>query len=159
MGLFKFGNKKKTESPQEVKREKPDGIDLLEFMLDNNHCAAPVSSIREICQYEKLIDSGLEHRSIEGVFYFRNRPVAVIDLKLYIGMRKSEPAGMLIVLNTSGRDLAVHVTGVIGVDNIDRSTILRSPGAPDYVLGAVKIMDEPTAVFDLDYIAADVLSV
>ena len=159
MGLFDFKKKKNAETPYEPRREDPNALDLLEFTLDDNHCAVPVSSVREICQYEKLMPSGLKHISIEGVFFFRDRPVAVVDLKKYLGMRKSEPSGRFIVVNTQGRDVAIHVSGVIGVNSVDRSSVLTSPNAPKCVTGAVKINDVPTAVFDFETIAADVFSV
>lgn len=159
MGLFDFAKKKSINTLREARRENPDALDLLEFTLGENHCAVPVVSVREICQYEKLMPSGLKHVSIEGVFFFRDRPVAVVDLKKYLGMKKSEPSGRFIVVNTQGRDTAIHVSGVIGVNSVERSSVLTSPNAPSCVMGAVKIDNVPTAIFDFEAIVSDVFSV
>ncbi len=159
MGLFDFAKKKREPEVHEVRRENPNGLDLLEFVVDNNHCAVPVKSVREICQFEQLLPSGLSHKSIEGVFFLGDKPVVVVDLKKYLGMKKTGSDGRFIVLNTPGREVAIHVSGVVGVNSVDKSQVLESPGAPECVTGVVRIGENPTAIFDLESIASDVLKV
>lgn len=160
MSIFNFGKKKKQEGRKAPERkENPNNLGLLEFTVNGNHCAVKAESVREITQYQALTPSGLKHPSIEGVFLFNNRPVTVIDLKKYMGISGSEPSGCFIIVNTHGRDSAIHVDDIVGVNSVDKGLVLKPENSPRAIVGAVKIEGRPAAIFSFDIILADVFSI
>jgi two-component system chemotaxis response regulator CheV len=158
MSIFNF-SKKKEQEDKKVPEKREGILDLLEFTINDNHCAVKVESVKEIVPYQKLTPSGLKHPAIEGIFDLENKPITVIDLRKYMGIHTGIMEGSFIVVNTFGRDAAIHVDSVIGVNSVPKNEVLIPKTPLKAVIGAVKIENVPTAIFNVDSILAEVFSV
>lgn len=159
MGIFDFGRKKRGEERPKGRRENPEALNLIMFTVGGNGCAAAADSVKEITQCRELSPTGLSHPAIEGVFLLENRPITVISLRRYMGMRETGPEGLLIVVNTYGRDAAIHVDSVTGVNSVGKTDVLFPESGPGAVTGVAKIEGRPTAIFDFNVILSEVFDV
>ena len=102
-------------------------LELLEFVVGNQHYGINVAKIREIIPYQKVTPVPNAHPSIEGIFMPRDVMITAIDLKNCLQRGQSEEKGLFIITNFNKLDIAFHVDQVIGIHRVSWSEIIK-PG-------------------------------
>lgn len=64
-------------------------LELLEFVVGNQHYGINVAKISELCSYEEPTGVPNSHEFIEGIFMPRERIITVIDLAKALGIQAS----------------------------------------------------------------------
>ena len=77
-------------------------LELLEFIVGNQHYGINVAKIKEIITYQSVTPVPNSHPSIEGIFMPRDTMITAIDLKNCLGRGESEPKGLFIITNFTG---------------------------------------------------------
>ena len=91
-------------------------LEVLEFMLNDNHYGINVAKIREILAYQPVTPVPNSQPSVEGIFMPRDAMITVINLKNCLSLpHEGEGKGLFIITNFNMLDLAFHVDAVIGI--------------------------------------------
>ncbi len=109
-------------------------LELLEFVVGNQHYGINVAKIRELCPYQAPTPIPNAHEFIEGIFMPRDMLITVIDLSKALGMPNTgdNSADMYIITNFNRLHTAFHVQKVIGIHRVSWEDIAK----PDSTIGA-----------------------
>ena len=92
-------------------------LELLEFVVGNQHYGINVAKINELCPYQEPTMVPNAHEYIEGIFMPRERLITVIDLAKALGVPSSGDTShdMYIITNFNRLHTAFHVQQVLGI--------------------------------------------
>ena len=136
-------------------------LELLEFVVGNQHYGINVAKIKELCPYQAPTMVPNAHEYIEGIFMPRDTMITAIDLKNCLQRGVSEPGGLFIVTNFNKLDIAFHVDSVVGIHRVSWSDIIK-PGSTvstteDGVsTGIIKFDNRLIIILDFEKIVTDI---
>ena len=109
-------------------------LELLEFVVGNQHYGINVAKIRELCPYQPPTLVPNAHEYIEGIFMPRDMLMTVVDLSKALGL---PPTGdmsgdMYIITNFNRLHTAFHVQKVLGIHRVSWEDIAK----PDSTIAA-----------------------
>ena len=121
------------------------------FLVDTTRYALPLSAVSQVViQPEGLVRVPRAPAPVLGVVNLRGRVVTVVDFALLLDLPPpSHPQRKLILLERGRRDLALSVTEVDGIENVEKvSTQPRESRAP--VRGVTRVKGVAVTVLDAD---------
>ena len=109
-------------------------LELLEFIVGDQHYGINVAKIRELCPYQTPTPVPNSHEFIEGIFMPRDMLITVIDLSKSLGMPNpgNTDGDMYIITNFNRLHTAFHVQKVVGIHRVSWEDIAK----PDSTIGA-----------------------
>lgn len=137
-----------------------NNIEIIEFLLCNNHYGVSTDLINEIMAYQSVVPVPNAHPSVEGIFMPRDKMITAIDLAdcLQIGTRKN--SGYFVVTQVNNMEVAFHIDNVVGIHKIERGEIRDvgfSAQENGYLDGVVKINEKLIILLDFTNIVGDVI--
>lgn len=136
-------------------------LEVLEFMLNNNHYGINVAKIREILAYQPVTPIPNSQSSVEGIFMPRDAMITAIDLRNCLQRGQSQPGGLFIITSFNKLDIAFHVDSVIGIHRVSWVDIIK-PGATVTTVedgistGIIKIDGKLIIILDFEKIITDI---
>ena len=136
-------------------------LEVLEFVVGNNHYGINVAKIREILQYQPITPVPNSHPSVEGIFMPRDTMITVISLRSCLGMEPTEDEGLFIITNFNKLNIAFHVDQVIGIHRVSWEAIIK----PDSTIntkgaststGVIKLEDKLVVILDFESIVSEI---
>ena len=104
-------------------------LELLEFVVGNQHYGINVAKISELCPYEEPTGVPNSHEFIEGIFMPRERIITVIDLAKALGIQlpvgRSADGDMYIITNFNRLHTAFHVQQVLGIHRVSWENVAK----------------------------------
>lgn len=137
-------------------------LEVLEFMLNDNHYGINVAKIREILAYQPVTPVPNSQPSVEGIFMPRDAMITVINLKNCLSLpHEGEGKGLFIITNFNMLDLAFHVDAVIGIHRVSWADIIEPDstiniGEEGISTGVVKLDDKLVIILDFEKIVTDI---
>lgn len=136
-------------------------LEVLEFTLGNNHYGINVAKIREILVYQEITPVPNSHPYVEGIFMPRDEMITVIDLRLALGMSRSENKGLFIITNFNKLNIAFHVDAVVGIHRVSWAEIIKpdaTVNAKDHGVstGIIKMDNKLIVILDFEKIVTDI---
>lgn len=137
-------------------------LEVLEFMLNNNHYGINVAKIREILAYQPVTPIPNSQSSVEGIFMPRDAMITVINLKNCLSLPdESDGKGLFIITNFNKLDLAFHVDAVIGIHRVSWADIIEPDstiniGEDGVSTGVIKLQDKLVIILDFEKIVTDI---
>lgn len=138
-------------------------LELLEFMVGNQHYGINVAKISELCPYVEPTLVPNAHEFIEGIFMPRERIITVIDLAKALGIRRSEDKSkdMYIITNFNKLHTAFHVDKVLGIHRVSWGDIAKpdstiSRQGKGIATGITKIEGKIIIVLDFEKIVTEI---
>ena len=136
-------------------------LEVLEFTLGNNHYGINVAKIREIQVYQPVTPVPNSHPYVEGIFMPRDEMITVIDLRLALGMPRSEEKGLFIITNFNKLNVAFHVDAVVGIHRVSWTDIIKpdsTVNAKDCGVstGIIKLDNKLIVILDFEKIVTDI---
>lgn len=109
-------------------------LELLEFVVGNQHYGINVAKIRELCPYQPPTPVPNAHEYIEGIFMPRDMLITVIDLCKALGMAPPADSAddMYIITNFNRLHTAFHVQKVLGIHRVSWTDVAK----PDSTIGS-----------------------
>ena len=122
-------------------------LELLEFVVGNQHYGINVAKINELCPYQEPTMVPNAHEYIEGIFMPRERLITVIDLAKALGVQPSADTShhMYIITNfnrVSWKDIAKPDSTISGNGKGVATGITKINGRIIIVLDFEKIVTE-----------------
>jgi purine-binding chemotaxis protein CheW len=119
------------------------------FRVDGRRYALPLSAVREVVVTPELFTRVPRAPAVvTGVINLRGRVVTVVDLRGVLGLGSAvSPAPKLLLLDQGRRDLALGVTEVEGIEQLE----CLDNGAPDptgLLQGVAQLGDGEVQVLD-----------
>lgn len=137
-------------------------LEILEFMIGDNHYGINVAKVREILSYQPITPVPNAHPYIEGLFMPRDIIITVVDLARALSLKSQvRPSDMLIVTNFNKLNIAFHVHQVIGIHRVSWADVSK----PDRTVnstensaatGILKYDDKLIIILDFEKIVADI---
>ena len=138
-------------------------LEILEFMVGNNHYGINVAKIREILPYTKVVPVPNADPAIEGIFMPRDEIITSISLSKVLNLPASdnEASDLYVVTYFNHTNAAFHVHSVVGIERVSWADIIK----PDATLsgqgngvatGIVKINGRLIIMLDFEKIIADI---
>ncbi len=138
-------------------------LEVLEFMVGNNHYGINVAKVKEIVPYQEVTHVPNAHAFVEGIFMPRDTMITVVDLEKVTAAPPSVNAAgdMLIITNFNNLHIAFHVHKVCGIHRVSWSDIIT----PDATInssdngiatGIVKINGQIIVILDFEKIVNDI---
>ena len=138
-------------------------LEVLEFMIGNNHYGINVAKVKEIVTYQKVTPVPNSHPSVEGIFMPRDTMITVVDLANVLHLEESNDvrADMLINTNFNKLNVAFHVHKVLGIHRVSWADIIT----PDATInsfdsgiatGIIKIDGRLIIILDFERIVSDI---
>ena len=138
-------------------------LEILEFMVGNNHYGINVAKIREILPYTKAVPVPNADPAIEGIFMPRDEIITSISLSKVLNLPASEneATDLYVVTYFNHTNAAFHVHSVVGIERVSWADIIK----PDATLscqgngvatGIVKINGRLIIMLDFEKIIADI---
>ena len=138
-------------------------LELLEFMVGNQHYGINVAKISELCPYVEPTLVPNAHEFIEGIFMPRERIITVIDLAKALGIRRSDDSSkdMYIITNFNKLHTAFHVDKVLGIHRVSWGDIAKpdstiSRQGKGIATGITKIEGKIIIVLDFEKIVTEI---
>ncbi|MCI8327974.1 MAG: chemotaxis protein CheV [Lachnospiraceae bacterium] len=138
-------------------------LEVLEFILGNNHYGINVAKIREILAYQPITPIPNAHPSVEGIFMPRDTMITVINLKNCLGLMDDEiqNKGLFIITNFNKLNIAFHVDEVIGIHRVSWADIIKPDGTINVEdngvsTGVIKLEDKLVVILDFEKIVTDI---
>lgn len=138
-------------------------LELLEFVVGDQHYGINVAKINELCPYQQPIMVPNSHEYIEGIFMPRDRIITVIDLAKALGIHVSQDASndMYIITNFNRLHTAFHVQKVLGIHRVSWKDIVKpdstiSGSGKGVATGITKINGKIIIVLDFEKIVTEV---
>ena len=136
-------------------------LEVLEFILGNNHYGINVAKIREIQVYQPVTPVPKSHPYVEGIFMPRDEMITVIDLRLALGMPRCEEKGLFIITNFNKLNVAFHVDAVVGIHRVSWTDIIKpdsTVNAKDCGVstGIIKLDNKLIVILDFEKIVTDI---
>lgn len=138
-------------------------LEVLEFMIGNNHYGINVAKIREIVPYSFVTPVPNAHPSVEGIFMPRDLLITIINLSNVIHLpESSDPTkDMFIITNFNKLNVAFHVHKVVGIHRVSWQDIIIpdntiSSNENAIATGIVKINGTLIVILDFEKIVSDI---
>lgn len=138
-------------------------LEVLEFVVGNNHYGINVAKIREIVPYHTVTPIPNTHPSVEGIFMPRDIMITVIDLAKVINLPASDDVtkDMFIITNFNKLNVAFHIRQVNGIHRVSWADIITpdptiSSAESGIATGIVKIQDRLIVILDFERIVSDI---
>lgn len=137
-------------------------LEILEFIVGNNHYGINVAKISEILTYQEPTSVPNSHESVEGIFMPRDEIVSVIDLGVTLKAKGGNKAtDKYIVTKFNHVTVAFHVHGVVGIHRVSWQDLSKPDGtlsAPEKSIatGIVRINDKLVVILDFEKIVSDI---
>lgn len=138
-------------------------LELLEFVVGNQHYGINVAKISELCPYVEPTLVPNAHEFIEGIFMPRERIITVIDLAKALGVRKSADTSkdMYIITNFNKIHTAFHVDKVLGIHRVSWGDVVKpdstiSRQGKGIATGITKIDGKIIIVLDFEKIVTEI---
>ena len=137
-------------------------LELLEFMIGENHYGINVAKVREIIPYPKVTPVPNAHPSVEGIIMPRDVMITVVDLAKATGAPSTNArTDMLIITNFNKLHIGFHVERVCGIHRVSWANIatpdetVSSAGA-GMTTGVVKLNGKLIIILDFESIVSDI---
>lgn len=138
-------------------------LEILEFIVGQNHYGINVAKIREILPYQVPTEIPNSHECIEGIFMPREDIITVINLYRVLGIKPFDTTGsdMYIVTNFNQLNIAFHVSSVIGITRISWTEITKpdasiSNSRTGIATGIFKKDGKLIVILDFERIVSDI---
>lgn len=138
-------------------------LEVLEFMVGNNHYGINVAKVREILTYQPITPVPNSHKFVEGVFMPRDTMISVVDLSKVIDTPPSQDPknDFLIVTNFNQLNVAFHVHKVLGIHRVSWSDIITPDStinSSEYGIstGVIKVNDILVVILDFERIVCNI---
>lgn len=138
-------------------------LELLEFVVGEQHYGINVAKINELCPYQVPTMVPNAHEYIEGIFMPRENIITVIDLAKALGITLSPDRSrdMYIITNFNKIQTAFHVQEVLGIHRVSWEDIVKpdstiSRNGKGVATGITKIDDKIIIVLDFEKIVTEV---
>ncbi len=138
-------------------------LELLEFVVGNQHYGINVAKIRELCPYQPPTPVPNAHEYIEGIFMPRDMLMTVVDLSKALGL---PPTGdmsgdMYIITNFNRLHTAFHVQRVLGIHRVSWGDIAKpdstiAASGKGVATGIAKVGGKIIIVLDFEKIVAEI---
>lgn len=138
-------------------------LELLEFVVGNQHYGINVAKIRELCPYQPPTPVPNAHEYIEGIFMPRDMLMTVVDLSKALGL---PPTGdmsgdMYIITNFNRLHTAFHVQRVLGIHRVSWEDIAKpdstiAASGKGVATGIAKVEGKIIIVLDFEKIVAEI---
>ncbi len=138
-------------------------LELLEFVVGNQHYGINVAKIRELCPYQPPTPVPNAHEYIEGIFMPRDMLMTVVDLSKALGL---PPTGdmsgdMYIITNFNRLHTAFHVQKVLGIHRVSWEDIAKpdstiAASGKGVATGIAKVAGKIIIVLDFEKIVAEI---
>jgi two-component system chemotaxis response regulator CheV len=101
-------------------------VEILEFLIGNNHYGINVAKIKEIVPYAEITPVPVAKPEVEGIFMPRDEMITVIDLARVLKMPASGNVNtdMFIITNFNKLNVAFHVHQVMGIHRVSWADII-----------------------------------
>ena len=141
-------------------------LEVLEFILGENHYGINVAKIKEILLYQHVTPVPNGHEFVEGIFMPRDTMITVINLRRCLGLPDdNSPDGKFIITNFNKLNIAFHVDEVVGIHRVSWEQIIK----PDSTInaevngtstgvstGVIKMEDKLVVILDFEKIVTDI---
>lgn len=136
-------------------------LEVLEFVVGDNHYGINVAKVREIIPYQAVTPVPNAHPSIEGIFMPRDFMITAIDLSNCLQLGEAKSGGLFIVTNFNKLDIAFHVESVVGIHRVSWAEIIKPDAtvvsAEDGVsTGIININGKLIIILDFEKIICDI---
>ena len=138
-------------------------VEILEFMVGNNHYGINVAKIKEIVTYQKITPVPVAKPEVEGIFMPRDTMITVIDLARVLNLPASDNinSDMFIITNFNKLNVAFHVHKVIGIHRVSWADIITpdstiSSADQGIATGIIKIDSNLIVILDFERIVSDI---
>lgn len=140
-------------------------LEILEFMVGNNHYGINVAKIKEILTYTPSVPVPNSHPGIEGIIKPRNEVISVISMTRVLNLPElgdeALERSMYIVTNFNNLLTAFHVDNVIGIKRVSWTQINKpdstiSNGGDTVATGIVTLNDKLVIILDFEKIVAEI---
>ena len=138
-------------------------LELLEFVVGNQHYGINVAKIRELCPYQPPTLVPNAHEYIEGIFMPRDMLMTVVDLSKALGL---PPTGdmsgdMYIITNFNRLHTAFHVQKVLGIHRVSWEDIAKpdstiAASGKGVATGIAKVAGKIIIVLDFEKIVSEI---
>lgn len=137
-------------------------LEVLEFMVGDNHYGINVAKIREIIPYQKVTPVPNAHPFVEGIIMPRDTMLTVIDLTKVTGAKPSTTGtDMLVITNFNKLNIAFRVHRVCSIHRVSWADII-SPDATissegqGITTGVIKMDGRLIVILDFEHIVNDI---
>lgn len=150
---------------QELAREpeqRPDAealLDVVEFVLSDEHYAVAMAHVREVHQLRNLTPLPCTPAFVAGIVNLRGQILPVVDLKKFFGLpeRGLTEFGKVIVARAGEVELGLLADDILGMRSVPVREIGPAPAAlsgrrRDYLHG---VTAEPLIVLDVEKLLSD----
>ena len=138
-------------------------LEVLEFIIGNNHYGINVAKVKEIVTYQKVTPVPNAHPAVEGIFMPRDVMITVVNLANVLKLSESEDpkSDMLINTNFNKLNVAFHVHKIVGIHRVSWADIIT----PDVTInsfetgiatGIIKIDGRLIIILDFERIVSDI---
>ena len=138
-------------------------VEILEFMVGNNHYGINVAKIKEIVTYQKITPVPVAKPEVEGIFMPRDTMITVIDLARVLNLPASDNinSDMFIITNFNKLNVAFHVHKVIGIHRVSWADIITpdstiSSADQGIATGIIKIDSNLIVILYFERIVSDI---
>ncbi len=136
-------------------------LEVLEFMLGDNHYGINVAKIREILSYQPITPIPNAHPCVEGIFMPRDTMMTVVNLRHSLGLPPMEKDGLFIITNFNKLNIAFHVDEVCGIHRVSWADIIKPDStinAENYGVstGVIKLEGRLVVILDFEKIVTDI---
>lgn len=107
-------------------------LEIMEFIVGDNHYGINIAKVREIVQYDEPTPSPDQHPCVEGILMLRGAPIPIINLAKRLSCREPESTDRNLIIITSFNNLVIglHVHSINGIKKLS----WRDIDSPDETL-------------------------
>lgn len=138
-------------------------LEILEFVVGDNHYGINVAKIKEIIPYKAPTPIPNAHPCIEGIFMPRDLIITVVDLRkcLNLPVLDTDKTDMYIVTNFNKLNVGFHVNNVIGIHRVSWSEISKPDASLNnagegVATGIIKLEQKLIVILDFEKIVSDI---
>ncbi len=136
-------------------------LEVLEFMVGDNHYGINVAKIREIIPYQKVTPVPNSHPFVEGIIMPRDTMLTVVDLTKVTAAKPSNGGDMLIITNFNKLNIAFRVHKVCSIHRVSWADIISpdstiSSAGQGITTGVIKIDGRLVVILDFEHIVNDI---
>lgn len=138
-------------------------LEVLEFIIGDNHYGINVAKVREIVPYDKITPVPNAHEYVEGIFMPRDTMISVVNLAKVTGNYNCchSDSDMLIITNFNKLHIGFHVERVAGIHRVSWDHIIVPDATINSVdhgitTGVIKMDDRIIIILDFEKIISDI---
>lgn len=138
-------------------------LEILEFLVGNNHYGINVAKIREILPYSKVVPVPNANPVVEGIFMPRDEVITSINLAKVLNLPASanEAGDLFVVTYFNHTNAAFHVHSVAGIQRVSWADIIKPDAALSsqgngVATGIIKLDGRLIILLDFEKIIADI---